>query len=98
MTVCLIIVCAVCLIIVCAMLVAVAAAAARALRSSPGRPGRRPGPLPPGPAGPGTGNDHWYSASCPTLHDIAPEMLVRPYTLREAPRGHDPGTMRPRQR
>ena len=61
-------------------------------------PGRRPGPLPPGPAGPGTGNDHWYSASCPTLHDIAPEMLVRPYTLREAPRGHDPGTMRPRQR
>ena len=88
----------ICLIIVCVMLAAVVAAAARALRSSSGRPGRRPGPLAPGPAVPGTGTDDWYSPSCPTLHDIAPEMLVRPYTLREAARGQDRGTMRPRQR
>jgi len=74
----------VCLIIVCAVLVAVIAAAARALRSSSGRPSRQPGPLAPGAAVPSTGNDDWYSPSCPTLHDIAPEMLVRPYTLREA--------------
>ena len=86
----------VCLIIVCAALAAVVAAAARALRSSSGRTGRQPGPLAPGPAGPGTGNDDWYSPSCPTLHDIAPEMLVRPYSLREA--GQDQGKMRPRQR
>ena len=85
----------VCVIIACAVLVAVAAAAARALRSPAGRPGRRPGPPA---AGPGTGHDHWYSPSCETLHDIAPEMLVRPYTVREAARGHDRATMRPRQR
>lgn len=88
----------ICLIIVCAMLAAVVAAAARALRSSSGRPGRRPGPLAPGPAVPGTGNDDGYSPSCPTLHDIAPEMLVRPYILPEAARGQDRGKMRPRQR
>jgi hypothetical protein len=88
----------ICLIIVCAMLAAVVAAAARALRSSSGRPGRRPGPPAPGPAVPGTGNDDWYSPSCPTLHDIAPEMLVRPYTVREAARGQDREKMRPRQR
>jgi hypothetical protein len=29
---------------------------------------------------------------------VAPEMLVRPYTLREAARGQDRGKMRPRQR
>lgn len=88
----------VCVIIACAVLVALAAAAARALRSPAGRPGRRPGPPTAGPAGPGTGHDHWYSPSCETLHDIAPEMLVRPYTVPEAARGHDRATMRPRQR
>ena len=79
----------VCLSILCAVLVAVVAAAARALRSLSRRPGRPPGPLAPGPAAPGTGSDDWYSPSCDTLHDIAPERLVRPYTVREAARAHN---------
>jgi hypothetical protein len=79
----------VCLIIVCAVLVAVVAAAARPLRSSSRRPGRLPEPLAPGPAVPSTDTDDWYSHSCPTLHDMAPEMLVRPYILQRAAHPQD---------
>ena len=56
-----------------------------ALLVRPPRP--RPGPPAPGPAVPGTGNDDWYSPSCPTLHDIAPGCSCVPTPYGRPPAG-----------